>query len=256
MDGPHPTICCLGPTTDSSKQEGPGQGREDLRRQLTRFQPARRGTQNASRRVEWRSFARVAHPGCSSRLGLRDTRTRSATSGQGHPHDHPGTAVVDWPQPTCPQWAASPPKTSLPSPQAAHTRGRAGSPSPGLQEMWKQFPTTESSGSAMAWGGHTTSRLAHQQRRKDEKAEAPKRGQKAPPNPRGGGDAPRQGASPHTHPLLPWAWGPVALKTQIISLRLPPRESSRSPDPVKLPPHSCNAPSLPTPPWTSLCHNH
>ena len=41
---------------------------------LTHFQLAERGTQNASRRVERRSFAHVAHPGCSSRLGLRDQK--------------------------------------------------------------------------------------------------------------------------------------------------------------------------------------
>ena len=76
MDGSHPTIGwpCLDPTMNSSKQEGPGQGREGLRQQLTCFQLAERGTQNASRRVGRRSFAHVEHPGYSSRLGLRDQK--------------------------------------------------------------------------------------------------------------------------------------------------------------------------------------
>lgn len=247
----------MGPTTDSSKPEGPGQGREDLRRQLTHFQPARRGTQNASRRLGWRSFARVAHPGCSSRLGLRETRTRSATSDQGPPTTTSERRALIGRNPRARSGRPHPqrPRFLLPRPPtpraglAAHFLDSRKCESNSLLPRALAAPGPGEDTQLPDWPISKEGRMRRQRPLREEQSEG------SPPT-LGGGDAPRQGVSPHTHPLLPWAWGPVALKTQIISLRLPPRESSRSPDPVKLPPHSCTAPCLPTPPWTSLCHNH
>lgn len=111
---------------------GPGppvwtlQGREGLGRQLTSLQLAERGTQNASRRVGTRSFARVALPGCSRRLGLREARgCGQPLPPVSDPARAPGAAGTDWPAPTCPKWVGHPQSPPQPPRPAAYTPGGA-----------------------------------------------------------------------------------------------------------------------------------
>ena len=111
MDSSHPTIRwpCLDPTTDSSKQEGPGQGREGLQQQLTCFPLAEHGTQNASRQVGRRSFVHVAHPGCSSRLGLRQKADQPLPiRGSSLPHKPPQRQAMIGRQPQPLVWSSHP----------------------------------------------------------------------------------------------------------------------------------------------------
>lgn len=71
-------------------------GREDLGHQLTHFQPAGRGTQNASPRVGWTSSAHDARPGCSRRPGLRETKGKSQPLPTRHAPRAPRAVSADW----------------------------------------------------------------------------------------------------------------------------------------------------------------
>lgn len=102
-------------------------GQGHLGHPLTRFQPAGRGTQSASRRVGRTSSARAALLGCSRRPGLRETRGTSATSGQGPPPP-PRAPHADWLPPTCPRGWVDPEGLAALGPG----RARAGTSLPGL----------------------------------------------------------------------------------------------------------------------------
>ena len=116
MDGSHPTIRWpyLDPTTDSSKQEGPGQGKEGL----WQHSPIS-NLQNAVPKMppgEWKgevlhmSHIQVVAPGWGW-----ETKSGSATSDQGLllTLQAPTVAGIDWPPATRPQCG-----------QATHTWGR------------------------------------------------------------------------------------------------------------------------------------